>query len=204
MPSAPTIAASETADRMTIPTRVRSRTRAMPDADDARRGQDEQPVQRDTGSRRTARSQSNPAGTGTWSGLLPQIQRTPSEIMKKSPKVNSSSYACPKAWVRRSNHRSTAAPSRPITTGATSRDEPEAPGGLDGRVGHVRPQHVEGGMGDVQDAHHAEHQRQPRGDEEQQHAVDEAVEPLGGVDGEREHAGVRPDNQRTQPQDTNT
>ena len=52
---------------------------------------------------------------------------------------------------------------------------PEADIGADG-VGEIGAQHVGAGMGEVEHAHHAEDEREPARQHEQQHAVDEAVQ----------------------------
>jgi hypothetical protein len=52
------------------------------------------------------------------------------------------------------------------------------------RPRQVGADHVEAAMGQVDDAHDAEHQRQPAGDEEQQQAVLQAVEQLDQEKGE--------------------
>ena len=64
---------------------------------------------------------------------------------------------------------------QPAEQGRDDQGRPEADILAD-RVGEIGAQHVGAGMGEVQHAHHAEDERQPARQHEQQHAVDEAVE----------------------------
>src|SRR5439155_18276956 len=53
-------------------------------------------------------------------------------------------------------------------------------------VGQIRAEHENAGMREVEHAHHAEDQREPAGEHEQQEAVDHAVQERNG--GKLEHA----------------
>ena len=50
--------------------------------------------------------------------------------------------------------------------------------------GEIGAEHVLHAMRQIDEVHHAEHQRQPRGDQEQQHAELQAVERLDDEEGE--------------------
>jgi hypothetical protein len=71
-------------------------------------------------------------------------------------------------------------PQQPDRERSHHQSRPEAGVQRDG-VGEVGPQHVEGGVGEVEYAHHAEDEGEPARQHEQQHAVDEPVED-GGED----------------------
>jgi hypothetical protein len=56
-----------------------------------------------------------------------------------------------------------------------------------GVVGRKRTQHVELAVREIDDAQHAEHERQPRRDEHVAHASDESVDDLLGEKGQIHH-----------------
>ena len=96
-------------------------------------------------------------------------------MTKARPKVNSNSGTCPNLCTRRSPKRSTSAPTTPDENRCDKegRPEPDAPGDLETEIG---AEHVEAGMGEIEHAHHAENQRQPARQHEQNHAVEHAVQ----------------------------
>ena len=91
----------------------------------------------------------------------------------------SSSGTWPNLWTRRRHERSNSAPSAPTTNGATIRPGQKPIEARD-RVGDVGAEHVEAGVREVQHAHHAEDERQPRAQHEQQQPVAQAVEHRDG------------------------
>src|SRR3972149_2949614 len=64
---------------------------------------------------------------------------------------------------------------------------PEAAGRRDQREARVHAEHVEGAVREVDDVEHAEDQREPDGEQEQQHAVGEAVQRLTEEVGDEGH-----------------
>ena len=76
-------------------------------------------------------------------------------------------------------------PTAPTTTHRDDRAEQQALRPQDDRVGDVHAQHVERAVRDVDDLHHAEGERQPAGDQEQQRRGEQAVEGLGDEVGHR-------------------
>ena len=66
--------------------------------------------------------------------------------------------------------------------GGTQQGEPEAAEIGRKCVCQIGAQHIEGGMGDVQDPHHAEDKGEAGGYEKGEHSVDEAMDPLDHVD----------------------
>ena len=70
--------------------------------------------------------------------------------------------------------RSSSAPNRPTTSGASTSASQKLPVHATELVAGVGAQHVERAVGEVDHAQHAEHQRQARGEQEQQRADAEA------------------------------
>ncbi len=64
---------------------------------------------------------------------------------------------------------------QPAEHGGDDQGRPEADIEAD-RVGEIGAEHVGAGMGEVEHAHHAEDEREPARQHEQQHAVDETVQ----------------------------
>jgi hypothetical protein len=58
------------------------------------------------------------------------------------------------------------------------RRQPEIPGQVQKGEGQIGAHHVLHAVGEVDEAHHPEHQRQPGGNQEQHHAVLQAVQAL--------------------------
>ncbi len=77
-------------------------------------------------------------------------------------------------------------PDEPDRERGGQQGEPEAPGELDGQPPRVGPEHVEDPMGEVDDAHEPEDDRQAEGDEDEDAAVHQADEQLRVPDLERE------------------
>ena len=139
---------------------------------------------------------SSDAGTRYGIGSMPQAICTPRPMMNTRPKVNSNSAMWPLWWTRRSPHTSIAAPIAPHSKGAITSAGQKPTHWLD-LVGEVGAEHVDAGMSEVQHTHHAEDQRQPAGQHEQQHAVNEAIQQRNQADlhqGSRSagHAGFAP------------
>ena len=114
-------------------------------------------------------------GTRYGIGSMPHAICTARPMMNTRPNVNSSSAMCPLWWTRRSPHTSIAAPIAPHSNGAMIRAGQKPTQRLIS-IGEVGAQHVDAGVGEVQHAHHAEDQRKPARQHEQQHAVDEAIQ----------------------------
>ena len=89
--------------------------------------------------------------------------------------MNNSSAIWPLTCARRNPQISIAAPSGAAKHRRDNQcgKEADVPADVEGEIG---ADHIDAGMGEIQHAHHAEDQRQPARQHEQQHAVDEAVE----------------------------
>ena len=80
---------------------------------------------------------------------------------------------------RRRKNRCMAKPMAPTTSMAASAPAQQAVRARHYGEGHVHAEHVEGAVGDVDDAHHAEYQREAAGDQKQERGREQAVEGLG-------------------------
>ncbi len=96
-------------------------------------------------------------------------------MISARPKVNSSSAMWPLLMDAPQAPHLDRRADQPAQQRRDDQRRPEADIEAD-RVGEIGAQHVGAGMGEIQHAHHAEDERQPARQHEQQHAVDEAVQ----------------------------
>ncbi len=83
------------------------------------------------------------------------------------------------------------APTPPTTTGASASASQKLPVAAIEREPGIGAEHVEGAMGQVDDVEHAEDQRQPDREEEEQDSVGEPVQRLAEEVGHEGHAPLR-------------
>src|SRR4030067_393009 len=94
-------------------------------------------------------------------------------------------------WISRPRARAPAShegADQPDGQGRHEQRHPEVTGRSDQREAGVRAEHVEGAVREVDDVEHAEDQREADGEQEQQHAVGEAVQRLTEEVREEGHA----------------